>query len=1706
MGWNRLSELKRCPEGIQESRGGFFYPLRSNPRNLVTQLNSSKPGLIHGLGLISIVIPMAASAQSTWSGTTSVNWNVATNWNPGIPAEDANIIIADTTTNGLTLNDGPHSVGSITIGATGTRTTAFTLSTTTANTLTIKGGVTAAGNFTAGIGPRLRGKIVVANNQTWQVGGQAGSHTDDRGLAVNEVASSATQGSLTLNANLDKSGSGQLTFGAVSVTGTGDINVNEGSLKLNAGGSLPLTIGTVGTGKIIINNSAALIFSKNSGTFNITRPLEFKNTGNVITGSGSNSAPGTWEIASNIAWLGTNHTITNNRDLNNSGLVNYRFSGVMSGTGNISKGGLSGLILSGTAANTLTGNITVTAGELSLDKTGVIAVPGNISVSGGSLRINQANQIADTSSIALTGTGAIVLTANRAETIAALSIGSTGSSNVSGLNVTGATTLTNGTHDVSANQTFATNNLAISNNASLRLVGDVAGPATANAGAGGVTLDSGKVLFENNEAAATSQFNLASDLVSTGASQFTANNNNGSRIINLQGASRAVTINNGTLEIRPSTEDGTNSGPSVQNGTLVKSGAGALVLSHADSTADFSLTDGPLRIRSETGVGNLAQAGGTLEMDLGGASPSKITTTGNFTTTGGTIELSAANLVTFTGTRELVRYNGSLVGTPTINIPAALLGSRVNPVLNYGTGTNSAITVTSTALPIALTWSGPNGGTWNTSSVNFNGGTEKFYSLDSVTFGDTATSSLSVVLHGPVFPTDVVFNHGVITETYTLSGSGSISGPTKLTKDGTGTTILANDNNYTGITDIIAGTLQVGNGGITGSLGTGAVQVASGATLKFARNGYLVVGSVITGAGALESNGPGTVALTANSDAFAGSVAVNGGILQLGDGGETGSLGTLPVSVASGATFAIKRGGAIIPTIANSINGSGSVAVIGGSANLTAFNSFSGGVTVSDGGALRIPSDSALGEVPQALIPNAIRLNNGGLKNFDSNTLVDSFRGIAINGEAYFTAGWTKSLTIPGPISGTGNVFVNYDSGKVYFTNDLNSWNGVLTLGANKPGFTGTTGGILEVRGVTDGGVAGPIGAASADPANLVFNAGRLIFNDSLSTGANSTDRGFTLQGSGTIEVVTPTLTINGKATGTGTFTKAGAGTLVLGGNSDFVGEKNISGGPLVMKSVTALGDTGSFVRFTGTAGVLDLATDASVAAYPVTIGAGNSGTILSNVATPGNGITHALGNADLSTVTLTVAAGANVTGGDPRVSLASLGLAAGAAGTTTLNPTTANITLGSASISPGGNFAKTLALGGTSLTNQVTGPITDGLNVLSLTKANNSLWTISGDSTFTGNVTVDDGVLVVAHTNALGNAAKTLIIAGDAGANRIPEMRLSGGVSPTVANVQISGAGESNLTGALRNISGDNTLNVTTQVTMRTGNGNTTLYSDAGTLTINTPLVTSNATGRALTLAGPGNGAINGVIANGSTANLPVTKTGAGVWTLTGANTYSGATTVSEGVLSLSQAALSDTAAVTVAAIANLNLNFAGTDRVGSLVINGVTKPDGVYNASTDPGFISGSGSLRVGPDPSGYSTWASAYPFTAGVNDGPEQDADGDGISNVLEYVLGGIPAGAGANNTAILPTIAANTNNLVFAFRRSDASENDVTLKIQWSDGLGSWNDFATIGAGNALPAVDVTEDSPNADLDTVTVTIPKSTAPGSKLFVRLQAIKN
>jgi autotransporter-associated beta strand protein len=102
-------------------------------------------------------------------------------------------------------------------------------------------------------------------------------------------------------------------------------------------------------------------------------------------------------------------------------------------------------------------------------------------------------------------------------------------------------------------------------------------------------------------------------------------------------------------------------------------------------------------------------------------------------------------------------------------------------------------------------------------------------------------------------------------------------------------------------------------------------------------------------------------------------------------------------------------------------------------------------------------------------------------------------------------------------------------------------------------------------------------------------------------------------------------------------------------------------------------------------------------------------------------------------------------------------------------------------------------------------------------------------------------------------------------------------------------------------------------------------------------------------------NGALGGV---GS-----LVKTGAGVLNLNSNNTYTGNTTVSGGTLALSYPSLASSSTVTVATNAILRLDFAATNTVGALVLNGVSQPAGLYNAASAPVYLAGAGSLLVGP-----------------------------------------------------------------------------------------------------------------------------------------------
>ena len=119
-----------------------------------------------------------------------------------------------------------------------------------------------------------------------------------------------------------------------------------------------------------------------------------------------------------------------------------------------------------------------------------------------------------------------------------------------------------------------------------------------------------------------------------------------------------------------------------------------------------------------------------------------------------------------------------------------------------------------------------------------------------------------------------------------LTYAGVISGTGSLTQAGAGTLTLTGANTYTGTTTISAGTLQLGNGGTTGSV---AGNIVDNAALVFNRSDALTYGGVISGTGTLTQAGTGTLTLT-GANTYTGATTISAGTLQLGNGGTTGSV------------------------------------------------------------------------------------------------------------------------------------------------------------------------------------------------------------------------------------------------------------------------------------------------------------------------------------------------------------------------------------------------------------------------------------------------------------------------------------------------------------------------------------------------------------------------------------------------------------------------------------------------------------------------------------------------------------------------------------------------------------------------------------------------------------------------------------------------
>ena len=111
-------------------------------------------------------------------------------------------------------------------------------------------------------------------------------------------------------------------------------------------------------------------------------------------------------------------------------------------------------------------------------------------------------------------------------------------------------------------------------------------------------------------------------------------------------------------------------------------------------------------------------------------------------------------------------------------------------------------------------------------------------------------------------------------------GSGQVS----LTLDGPGTQVLLGNNTYSGLTTIAGGgTLQIGNGGSTGALGTGNVALNSGSLVFNVSGAAMSVGS-ISGTGSLTQMGPGSSLTLAGINSYVGPTTISAGTLVAGYG------------------------------------------------------------------------------------------------------------------------------------------------------------------------------------------------------------------------------------------------------------------------------------------------------------------------------------------------------------------------------------------------------------------------------------------------------------------------------------------------------------------------------------------------------------------------------------------------------------------------------------------------------------------------------------------------------------------------------------------------------------------------------------------------------------------------------------------------------
>lgn len=407
--------------------------------------------------------------------------------------------------------------------------------------------------------------------------------------------------------------------------------------------------------------------------------------------------------------------------------------------------------------------------------------------------------------------------------------------------------------------------------------------------------------------------------------------------------------------------------------------------------------------------------------------------------------------------------------------------------------------------------------------------------------------------------------------------SGVVTGAGGFTKVGSGVLLLTGANTFAGGANINGGIVQVGNGGTTGSLGSGAVTIGAAGQLNYNRTDALTVAGAVSGSGSIVVNG-GTLRLANASGTNAVTVATGATL------GASGSLGA--VNAAAGTTLEAGISGAGTLTSTALSLGGGTLKVSAGTTNSKFVVTGTNGLSVS--GATNIQVN------PVGLTPGTY-------------TVVDYDGAIGGLGYGGFSLSGLPTRAVGGLVNNTGGTSVDLSITAIDF-----------------PKWTGLNGGDWDTPNnwqlVIGGG-----------PTSYI-NLDAVLFNDDATLTTVNLPAVFTPT---SVEINNPTKTYTftgpGAISGTGGLVKQGAGRAIITntGVNNYTGQTSVQGG------VLQIGD--------GISGALSSGTNVLI---------GPAGTVELNLAaayttpTAGTGTLRTIGGVSFDL-------GANVLSGTPNLNLA---------------------------------------------------------------------------------------------------------------------------------------------------------------------------------------------------------------------------------------------------------------------------------------------------------------------------------------------------------------------------------------------------------------------------------------------------------------------